>query len=262
MFFSSSSMVTCLNLCFSGSTFLVSISAIFPWRLHFQKDAKLLSPEKRSYLESKIRELSEKLAISRRVELLEIKGLLFTDAQALGFAASPGRLGIAINPESFDCMPEEMQEVIIAHELSHIRSNDFAWVGICSSILGVITALALHILFPSLSIYSPDSPAAIIGFAVSTVALIFFSRWREECADKRGLSICSAPARVAAPYIFEWLKEETLHYRNDPKSSSLSKLWRKFCISEEGEDRLDILHPSLKTRIRYIRQADPLCRSC
>ncbi len=145
-------------------------------------------------------------------------------AQAEGVSLFSGRAGIAINPDLVDEISGGQLEFLLAHELSHIKANDLIWMGGVLSIVGVITTLAMSILFPSSAAYfSPivmatlmvSSPAAVVGLSVSLVALVFFSKWREECADKLGFSVCSDAAQKAAPQFFEKIRTAQIEYRND-----------------------------------------------
>jgi Zn-dependent protease with chaperone function len=252
-------MTTFLNLFSAGSTLFSAIPGSFSWRLRFQKDDKLLSTDKRNQIESKIQELAQKLGISKPIELIEKKGLM-TGAQAQGIAFFSGRAGIAIDPDIAHVIPEAELEFVIAHELSHIKANDAMWMGVASSIVGLITTLAMSILFPSSVAFSSTvatliltSPAALVGLLVSVIALVVFSKWREECADKLGFSVCSDAAQKAAPQFFDSMRASQIEYRNNEEGSCLSRMWRRFLITEDGECRLDILHPSLKTRIKYLQ---------
>lgn len=255
-------MKTCLSL-FSGcgGFFFGIIPGSCSWRLHFQEDDKLLNKEKRDYIELKIQEIAQKLKISKPIELIERKGLI-TIAQAQGVAIFSGRIGIAIDPELADEMSEAELEFIIAHELSHIKTNDHILLWAIPGLVGVITNLAIRILFPSFSsiTFSPivkttiiRSPAALAAQIVSVITFVFFSKWREECADKLGFSICSDAAQKAASKSFDKIRIAQIEYRNIKEGSYLSRLWRKFLITKDGEFRLGILHPSLKSRINYLQ---------
>lgn len=240
---------------------LSTIPGAFSWRLRFQKDDKFLSIDKRNYLESKTQELSQKLGISKPIELIEKEGSM-TGAQAQGTVFFSGRAGIVIDPEVVYDMSEAELEHLLAHELSHIKANDLIWMGAISGIVGAIATLAVSTLFPSSATYfSPivmmtlmvSSPAAVVGCSVSGIAFACFSKWREECADKLGLSICSDAAQKAAPKFFDAMRTSQIEYRNDEEGSCLSKWWRRFLITEDGDSRFDIFHPSLKTRIKYLQ---------
>lgn len=257
-------MATCLNLLTSATPFLVVINGIFPLRLHFQKDARLLDSDQRAYVESKTKELATKLGISKPVELIEVKGLVMS-AQALGVEILPGRIGIAIDPEIVNSIPKEQLEFLIAHELSHIKANDQMWIGVIG-VISVITTLAVSILFPSFTTHfsTPvilvstllcpvSSPAVLIAKIVAYTSLFIFSKWQEECADKLGHSVCSHHAKRAAPKFFENIRKSQLAVRNDEEGSCLSKLWNRFSITAEGNSRLDVFHPSTTDRIDYLK---------
>lgn len=225
-------MTTFLNLCSGGSMFLSTIPGSFSWRLRLQKDDKLLSSTKRRHIESEVQELASKLEINKPIELIEKKGLM-TGAQAQGIAFFSGRAGIAIDPDLVYEMSEAELEFVIAHELSHIKANDLIWMGAVPSIVGVITTLAMSNLFPSSAAYfSPivvatlmvSSPAAIGGLSVSVIALALFSKWREECADKLGFSICSDAAQKAAPEFFDKIRTSQIEHRNNDEGSCFSRL--------------------------------------
>lgn len=255
-------MTTFLNLCSGGSMLLSSVFGIFSWRLRFQKDDKLLSSIKRKHIESKIQELASKLGINKPIELIEKNGLV-GGAQAQGISLFSGRAGMVIDPDLVNDMPEEQLEFVIAHELSHIKANDYLiWLGGAPSIVGVITTLAMSRLFPSSATHFPpivmatfmvSSPAALVGLSASINAFVIFSRWREECADKLGFSVCSGAAQKAAPQFFEKIRTFQIEHRNDKEGSCLSRVWRKFLITESGETRFEVLHPSLKNRIKYLQ---------
>lgn len=255
-------MATYLNLLSASSFLLVSVPGSCSWRLRFQKDDRVLSVEKRNHIELKILELAKKLKISRPVELIEIRGLM-GGAQAQGNEIFSGRIGIAINPELCDEMPEEELEFFLAHELSHIKANDLVSVGIASGIVGMITTLAMCKIFPSSATYfsklvmvttKVTSPAAAVGIVASQIAFAFFSKYREECADKLGLSICSNDAQKKAYKFFENIQIDQITFRNNEEGSSyLSILLKRLLITKEGEFRFDVFHPSLKNRINYLR---------
>ena len=254
-------MATFLNL-FTGSyALLTAIPGVSSWRLYLQKDAKDLSAQKRDELESKIKELAGKLSINKPVELIEIKGCL-TLAQAQGGVLLPGKIGIAIDPEVVNETSSDELEFILAHELSHIKANDIMWMGITSGIAGLIATLAMSVLFPSSAAYFPkiilctlmvSSPASVVGVLVSLIAFTILSRWREECADKLALSVCSDAAKKAASSPFEKIRLDNIDQRNHPSGSTFSRLLIKLLITKDGNNRSDILHPSLTYRISYLR---------
>lgn len=253
-------MTTLLNLCSGAGILLSIIPNCLSWRLHLQNDDRQLSSDKRHQIESKIQELAQKLGINKPVELIEKKGLS-TVAQAQGTSLFSGRAGIAIDPEIAAILPEGQLEFLIAHELSHIKSNDVIRFG-TASIPGVITTFAMSLLFPSSTTLFPltiitctgiTSPAAAVGLAASGIAFSVLSKWREEHADKLGLSVCSENAKETAFRFFATIHTAQILQRDQGEGSYLSKLWDKLLITEDGEARFDVLHPSLQSRIEYLR---------
>lgn len=254
-------MTTCLNLISGGSFLLVGVFGSLSWRLRFQKDGKILLNENRKEIESNIKKLAQNIGIEKPVELIEVNKVT-TIAQAQGIGSFSGRVGIAINPGQILQLYKFERELLIAHELAHIKTNDPLWMGLIPGIAGVITTLAMTILFPSSGTYFSrnivinsliGSPAALVGIAVSFIVCSFFSKWREECADKLAMSICSNEAKLAAPMLFERLKQAHILHRNDPKCKGFSKLWRKLLISQNGDYIFDIFHPSYNARINYLQ---------
>lgn len=253
-------MATFLNLCSGGAAFASNLG-VFPWRFYLQKDDKLLSADKRGLLESTTQELTRKLGIRKPVELMEKKGLICGTAQAQGVELFSARAGLAIDPDWIGNLSEAEHEFILAHELSHIKQNDVMWLGIASGVVGVITTLAMCILFPwsatyyfsevALAILTITSPAALTGQFVSIIACAFFSQWMEKRADKLAMTVCSESARKSAPALIKRAMQDQIEHRNK-EGNCLSMLWRRCLINEDGDVRIDIFHPSCSSRIDYL----------
>jgi|GEM_PF-5511209 len=261
-------MITYSSLLFSLSKpVFCGIGVSIPWKLHLQQDARILNENKRADLERKIQELANKLKIGKPIELLEIKDFNW-GVQAQGTALLPGRVGIVINPSQLLVTNEDLvtsdaeMEFLIAHELSHIKTNDFLWMVAIPVLCGEITNLAMSILYPS-SARCFSNPAAYLLFGSPSVLtcriavqaiFFFFARWREKCADRLGFSICSDTAKGAAFNLFERTREKNIETRNAQESSVILKYFKRLLFTQDGECRFDLYHPSLQTRIRYLRQ--------
>lgn len=253
-------MATFLNLLSGGMILTAVVPGIFSWRLRFQKDDKHLNQNKRTRLELKIQELAKKLEINKPIELIE-KRNLWCGAEAQGLALFSCRAGIAIDPDLVNAIPVDELEFLIAHELSHIKANDLISMGVIPSAIGVLTTLAMSLLFPATAAnFSPmvamlliPSPAALVGVSVSAITFALFSKWREKCADKLGRSICSDAAKKTAFHFYDRVRRLQFEYRNDENCSFCSKILRRFLFSEDGDFRLDVLHPPLSTRIKYLQ---------
>ena len=199
------------------------------------------------------------MGIKKKLELREIRGLT-TGAQAMGNTLFPGRAGIVIDPELFIDMPEDQQEFLLAHEISHIKKNDVFSIFVGSALIGVIATVALCILFPPLAVFSPvwGSGAFYLGALISGIAMACLSIWRESCADKLAFDACSEEGKKGAIQFFEDFREGGIEYRNEEDISVISRIWRKFSITKQGNFRLDLLHPSLTSRIKYLKQRAPI----
>jgi|SRR5580700_11292453 Zn-dependent protease with chaperone function len=242
--------MTLLSLSVSGTLLISSILAgCFPWQLHFQNNQDFEGPEKNDLL-SKIKKLAKKLEIKKEISLLEEKDL--GTVKAVGVAILPGRAAIFIDPDIARNLSLPELEFIMAHELAHIKANDVILKLTYLSAVYLIAAVAMNTL--------PWSTGAGLAIGEATVsaavfvAYHFFSQWREGCADSLGFSVCSEKAKRAAFKFFEEERTSLLSKRNSKEGSYLSRLWRSFQITEDGDNRLDVGHPPTTARIRALSQ--------
>lgn len=234
---------------------------IFAPKLYFTKN-EYIDPITRLNIESKIQTLCAKLGITKPVELIISSKV--DNGLAHGVSCLPGRAGIILNPEFLRSLPTGELEFLLAHELSHIKSNDYIRIPGIAALSSAIAILALSILFPTwakpftskLAQEQLRSPLAVIGIPVSFIALnissIITSRWRETCADKLGWSACSPEVQRAAPRFFDTKRNNLSWLRAQKDAPLLTRLWRKMTISESGDNRCDVCHPSFSTRINYL----------
>jgi Zn-dependent protease with chaperone function len=113
-------------------------------------------------------------------------------------------------------------------------------------------------LFPQWAIFVPalsGSPASILAYLVGGATCLIFSRWREECADKLAFSVCSDEGKKGSYKLFEKIQKKQKAYRNESGLDYTSSLWRKIKVDHEGNSRLDLLHPPLSYRVRYLKEA-------
>lgn len=225
--------------------FLASLANVLAIQERFSEDERLLSPKKRDFLESKIRELSHKLGITKQVELKEVTGSY--TATAYGCNLLPTASGIIIDPNLVHESSEAELEFVLAHELVHIRQNDVPWTLSLMSIAAVITTIAIHILFPaSLALMGAVKTGMIVTAMLAT--RVFVARRREEAADRLGFSICSRAAQEAAPQFFEKARKNNVEIKAY-KPSLLNNL----TLTKEGDDLLAFFHPPLTHRINYLQ---------
>lgn len=248
-----------MNFIYSGAAphLLGFVHRVFALQLRFQENhEEALSRRERERLKSITNELIYRLQIKEQVEVKVARGIEGSwSLYAEGAPMLSDRVGYVIDLNSARRFSPEELEFLIAHELSHLKSNDLLWMGVVPAAAALTTTLAADILFPSSASYFSDfvktyffpSPAALVGQVVGLFTLAYFSQWREECADRLAFSVCSDAAKKAAPRVFE----KFMQVNASQRISFLSQL----TISKEGENRLDILHPSLKSRIHYLSTA-------
>lgn len=273
------------------------------------KDEKKLDPEVRRQLEETVALLARKLQLNKKIEIKEWSD--YEDgAGAAGNSLIPGKAIIVINPKIFTSFSERERESVLAHELSHIKNNDFLYNDFFNLLIAIVTRTALFIifsysllpipngtlianvvvivgrhfisnkfllgsifftvdqLFPSLvredvsiSIFKGIFIAIIISKIISNIIPIPLSLRCEKRADKMGFSVCSEEGKKGFMSMLKKIRRGNIQYRDryvDIYSKGYSNAWKivlkEYLISEEGENRLDWHHPSIKTRISYLRQ--------
>lgn len=247
-------MFSIMDTCLAGTLSLVPAFSVL--RFCSKKDEKILPAKKRLELEILVNTLAEKIGIKKHIEIKEVSNFS-AGAQAFGSNLLPVSPAIILDPELFVSISPSEQEFLIGHELSHIKYDDLLKMSVVSGLLGVISTVALKVLFPSLAIFSislGSSPAAFIGFVVSSVALIMYSRKSEEQADKTSFSLCSHRNKNGGAKLFKRVQKNAISVRNEEGCSFWSNLWHKIAITNEGNTRYDIMHPSLTSRIKYLER--------
>ncbi len=128
---------------------------------------------------------------------------------------------------------------IIKHEISHIKHND----NFTMHFVPFVCQLAASIFgMYSLSFF----PALGLAFAVGIASFVLFSRWREAKADDFAIENSSDEELLGGRRTFMILQEMNIAARNT--------FWQRIAISASGENRMDILHPSLASRIQKIER--------
>jgi hypothetical protein len=229
--------------------------AVFSWRFVFQKDEKVWTKDTRTDIENKVNQLAYAAGIRKRVEVIERKNMI-SPAQAMGGENIPGRAGIAFDSDG-------RQEFVIAHEIVHIKHNDRLTVmapSIVSMVIATMAEIGTIFCLPALVVPT----LVLVSFTVTLVAMTLLSRRVEKRADLEGVALCSEEGKTGAVDFFRNLQNESLYLKNqieknlpDWSSQPVLRLrcWAiDLCISQEGNDLLDIFHPSLTSRISYLEK--------
>jgi Zn-dependent protease with chaperone function len=201
-----------------------------------------LNEEERARIELKIKELSEKLGITQRVQIYEISGTSHGSAKAFGSLLSQ-KIGIVFERGFLQELTEEAQEFVLAHELSHIKSNDHLSFGVVEIVSQIASTFFLKMIFSA-------SKAETIGFFISGWALSLFSQWREKCADANALLISSSGLKGARDF-FEHIKLLNLTFKLEKSQSPLSFLKDRM-IDRDGENLFDHFHPKMSKRMELL----------
>lgn len=212
-----------------------------PARYHMHDD-HFFCPQ---YVKNLVKEKADLLGLQKEVNVKAIYGG-FDIAQAHGCEASPFSCGITINDY---VIPADAKGFIIAHELSHIKSNDNLTFPIMGLVVSLTTFVALTILFPLCAPFLNTSAA--VGF----IAEVVFSQYREAQADKSALSVCTHAEKEGALQFFTSMKLCQKLARHDKDAGTLKNFFNRCLFSETGECRLDIFHPSIESRIQMIKDS-------
>lgn len=195
-------------------------------------------------LKNQIDEKRKKLGFKNEVPLKIVETNML--AQAYGLSPFPSTQGIKISPTAL----YKDTGFIIAHELSHIKNNDLLTLPTAAIAAHLISSISLTLLLPK----SPISKYAnLIGSQmIATIAFIATSRYRESKADQLGLTVCNKKEKTEALNLFKKVLKNNLKERNHKDNNILERLIFSLVYSETGENRLDVLHPSLASRINMI----------
>lgn len=240
--------------------FLRTLSAYFPRVLRFQDQTPtpLLYREE---LEPKINDFASRLKFNKPVKL-ESNSLISGFAQGLGMKALGGEAIIRVHPKRINGLSSSQREFVLAREVAQIHANKGVWLGLVPGLVGIITTLALSLLFPPLAIPLSNliglmifgSPAAAIGCTVASIAWVVLSRKLERDADDVAFELCSVNARRLAPLIFNDERQFNISRRDDPAVSCAVKAWRKCFITSNGNSRINISQRSLTAREKYFQE--------
>ena len=167
---------------------------------------------------------------------------------AKGDPASPSEarsfFGIPDGPEA-----NKIRSFLIAHEISHIKNNDC----LNMDLIQAVTSISLCVL----SCVVPESDIVIKGTAfilaplVGSIFKMMYLRHRESEADASAARLLGDVEGGVA--FFKNMQAQMLSTRNGPHASFMSKLYNKIAISSEGNNRLDLTHPSLSQRINQLK---------
>jgi len=283
--------ITDIALCAgAGYQLLNSFFSISFYRI---TDEKTLPPENRKRLEDTIQKLAKEAGIKKTIILKESSDCDDTGgcAAAYGNSLLPGPAGITVSPSLFPLLNEFQQEFILAHEIAHIKANDhltlslltplvfkisiFAVVALLGSTAAISGGFSLFSLLPPVLIYNlprAHKIAVIATFLFRTCLL----RWRERKADEFGYKISNWGGKLLSGSVFNLLRRIEVKSRitnlfnfmvefgnsadaiKEGKFLTVNKIQHsvlsRFLTTEQGENRMDISHPSSQKRTKYLNE--------
>lgn len=130
---------------------------------------------------------------------------------------------------------------VIKHEISHIKHNDL-FTMYCVPFICQLAASIFgmnHLSFVG---------TVALSYTVGMVTFSLFSQWREAKADDFAITNSSISELQGGKCFLEAVQRRDIAQRT-------SMPWGEFLISDHGNNRLDIMHPSITSRIHKIEKA-------
>lgn len=162
---------------------------------------------------------------------------------ALGTNFGKGDAVIAISPNFYQTDPQACSWVS-KHEISHIRHNDLFFIPLVTSICSIAAAMFF---LSNLTKNSSIKLMFLKTLAIQSAAYALFSQYRERQADTFAIANSNAEELEGA--------RRFLVATQLANSEQRTNSWMRFLYSSSGECRLDVLHPSYKSRLRKIESA-------
>jgi len=200
--------------------------------------AQILSTLPSSHIKSAMQPFLDKAKIR--------KDLMFIETPTLGFCSASGtnmfRNGdavVMVAPGFYET-DKDACSWIMKHEISHIKHNDLFTMQcvqfVCQLAASIFGMCSLSFL-----------PALGVAFTVGIVSQALFLQWREAKADDFAIENSSDEELKGGRRILMAMQEADIAKRNT--------LWKRITISASGDNRLDVLHPSITSRIQKIERA-------
>lgn len=200
-------------------------------------------------LQKKVDDLKRKMDVNIPIKVAEYPLMPWAAHGTACFGAA----GITVPSKEID--PEKREEddlqiAILAHEISHIKHNDGAWIFAVTVVSVVASYVLAWLICPPAWIFVAEQVVAIPLLAAMSAR----SRRQEHAADVEACKYLTDRQKEKIGDWFENIRHARILYRNAPNLSTISTLWRKFWINSEGEHLIGRLtHPTQKSRVQYFR---------
>lgn len=174
------------------------------------------------------------------------KDLMFIEAVNLGFCSASGTniftkgdAAVILAPGFYEA-DQDACRWVMKHEISHIKHNDLFTI---QSVPCVCQLAASIFGMSSLSFF----PALGLAYTVGMVSQSLFSQWREAKADDFAIENSSIEELKGGRRFLMAVQETNIKERNT--------FWKRVANSPSGNQRFDVFHPSITSRIQKIERA-------
>jgi Zn-dependent protease with chaperone function len=187
-------------------------------------------------ISAKLKPFLDQVGIRKDLKIKE--KINFGFAEAIGtnyFTSGDAVIHTAPNLHQID---PNASSFVIKHEISHLKNND-QFTANAFALVSTLAALALT------HSYENESRAADIVAFAGAIPLVSYRYYAEGKADDFAIANSSIDELKGGRRIFKAMQQLYLESRQKAP-------WRKLLISSQGENQLDVIHPSLSSRIQKI----------
>lgn len=131
---------------------------------------------------------------------------------------------------------------VIAHELIHLKHNDKLWMFVIPVIVSLVIGILVFPFMPPVLMYLCSLVSGIVSF-------ILYSRFAEWRADKEACQYLNPSEKC--DYL-NWMKNLRSKQAVERNQGGFAGLLSKLKINADGDYRINILAPSLSSRIQLV----------
>jgi Zn-dependent protease with chaperone function len=176
------------------------------------------------------------------------KDVVFSEQDNIGICAALGTnklkssQGVVLIAPGFFDADKEACKFVVKHEIAHLKNNDCLHINVIKTIISIASAILGVVCFkPLKSLLFVD----LTSIAVDSILW----QWRERKADEFAIKYGSNEELLGGLRFFKTLQKVNCQLREE------KGVLHKILISNKGEVRLDLRHPSLESRCKKIEKA-------
>ena len=207
--------------------------------------SETVKQQSRNNIKEELQPFFEKIGVREDVIISESLSVGFCEAKGTNFFTK-GDAAIIVGP-GFNEADKDACHWTVMHEASHIKYNDCFTMYFVPSVCTLAAAIFITLTKRPASRVASVLATHTIGFVSHTA----FSRYIEGKADDLAIAESSNDELKGGRRFF--LSAQALNQAFYEENQNT--FWGKIIASSSGENRLDIKHPSLKSRIGKIESA-------